>query len=242
MEKTTAWLCLMSSPYIFCFQVGNKVSSLMVLFLALDRCWCLLVFPTGRRFTRTYAIAMVLSVFSMAIIFYLCIVAVTYQWGKDRLISVLCLHKESIPLNFYYFDNKFLITAAVLTIIAYLIMMALMKRCQRKLEGVRAIQLRREKIVLTKIKIIVLSHMLLCFLPPFITTVAIQSGTFHISMDALRLLPPIGQGLEVLLYTYTLRDMRLAMQRIHSLCIKPYELLKPQIWRQLHLRDRVTPQ
>ncbi|KFD44957.1 hypothetical protein M513_14166 [Trichuris suis] len=178
----------------------------------------------------------------MAIIFYLCIVAVTYQWGKDRLISVLCLHKESIPLNFYYFDNKFLITAAVLTIIAYLIMMALMKRCQRKLEGVRAIQLRREKIVLTKIKIIVLSHMLLCFLPPFITTVAIQSGTFHISMDALRLLPPIGQGLEVLLYTYTLRDMRLAMQRIHSLCIKPYELLKPQIWRQLHLRDRVTPQ
>ncbi|KFD65494.1 hypothetical protein M514_01450 [Trichuris suis] len=177
-EMLTPFQCMVKSPYPTLYIISDTTVSEAMLFLSLDLLISLRFPLLGKKIMHRILIAM------MWFYFLTIIADVAYCWyrsvvqnqNSSTLISVQCINSEVLPEDFYLVHYM---TNAVVTLIAAflcLLCMFIYHRQKSENDAVRAVQLKRQGLVLKRLTTLFLYTLIVQTMPLLVVTCLYANG------------------------------------------------------------------
>ncbi|KFD47927.1 hypothetical protein M514_11218 [Trichuris suis] len=146
------------------FDIGEKLESIIIVIIGVDRLMAIVNNELYRKFTTKHLMILL----SISVLLLLCVhVALIFHdcATKRRSVSSQCFDFEVFPTDFLLFHQWTVVIAPYISIVLYIVIYSYLW-CNRSSEcAVRSIQMKREVLVLKRLTFLIISSFLFYALP-----------------------------------------------------------------------------
>uniref|UniRef100_A0A5S6QGM6 G-protein coupled receptors family 1 profile domain-containing protein n=1 Tax=Trichuris muris TaxID=70415 RepID=A0A5S6QGM6_TRIMR len=213
-ELMTPQLCFRSSIHVLCWDYGNKLSSTLILLIAIERFITMLRQRPKPSGYNSYIFIIVTLIFVLNSICNAVIVLASL-WGnrKQTIISKFCIHEQVIPEGCYFFEKFYILIADTMSAIVYFSAIGCLRRHQLSdYPSVRIVQEAREKMINQKFKSLIFCQLFLNVIPVIILIVLKMVRRGITVTDIIWLMQPTNCTLQLVLFALSTAQLRDAIK------------------------------
>lgn len=161
----TPFQCMIQGYHITFFEIGEAASSLMTMFVSLDRLIAMVFIGYYRNLGKIYIYTIIGFVAAYTLIDVIVSWIGSSMMEQKKQYPARCGHPQSVPSYYYTWHTIQIITCGYISIILYLSAILVMKLKQSSTSSVHAAQIKREAAVTKRIAIVIMTMFFLQILP-----------------------------------------------------------------------------